>query len=814
MNFRQYGMVALAALLLIVYTLSHSSKFHVVDEVSLFAVTESLALRGEADTNAIAWTQWVNSPGEVLGEFGPDGEVYSKKGPAPAFLAVVWYRLLRAVAQMDIGIGLLQGTLLWNGFVTAATALLLWRTATRLGYGERTGAMLGLLFGLCTIAWPYATQFFGEPLSAFSLLLCFYGLLCWLRTGNVLWAMVAGTGAGLAVATVTAHAVAVGVLVAYALAGAWQGHRQGARLGAGLGAGAGAWMSALLAFVLPLVLAGGLLLWYNEMRFGDPFNTGYHFGEGEGFSTPIWEGLWGLLVSPYRGLFWYTPLFIASVASLPGFARRHRLEAWATIGMSVALLLLYSLWWMWWAGFAWGPRFLVPLTPFWVLWLAPWVSDTQAVLRGMREAESEHSWGRRLRALPLHSMALIALALVSGVVQAAAVMVNWVNYETALRSIYPTDWADPLAFGPPAQSLLDLANSPVVGQWKLMRDNFTANTDLAWLWSDGNIQWLLLAVGVAALITVSGAFVQWWLVARPSDPETLPSVPVRWLIAFLPILVIGLWVGEVSRNPHYGDVDRGYRQILAEICATADGNTALITVAPYAYQIPMNWVGSLCETELPIYGYAANSLEYAEAEQVLQKVMQESDRVWLVTGGLPANAPENSVEQWLAESGFKANDSWYDDYRLLDYGTPKALDNAPLTPLNVMLIGQGTSQINLISARMPTQTRAGEILPVEIRYRLLDTNVYDLRWFVQLLRPEGYAAALLDTAPADGYRPFSTLPANQELVERAGVLLPGNLPSGTYDVIAGLYNPALADAPRLRAADGSDFVRLGSVVVE
>ncbi|RIK57785.1 MAG: hypothetical protein DCC57_01445 [Chloroflexi bacterium] len=806
MNFRQYGTLALVALLLIVYTLSHSSTFHIVDEVSLFAVTESLALRGEVDTNAIAWTQWVNSPGEVLGAFGPDGEVYSKKGPAPAFLAVTWYWLLRALAHMDVQIGLLQGTLLWNGFVTAATAVLLWRTANRLGYGDRTGATLGLLFGLCTIAWPYANQFFGEPLSALSLLLCFYGLLSWQRTRQVGWALAAGAGAGLAVTTVTAHALALAVLVAYAVWAVWRGERRMAA--------PGAWISAVLAFILPLVVAGGLSLWYNEMRFGNPFDTGYHFDSGEGFSTPLWQGLWGLVFSPYRGLFWFTPLFIASVASLPAFARRHRAEALATGAMSLALLLLYSLWWMWWGGFAWGPRFLVPLAPFWVLWLAPWTSDTLAVLRGVRETRREARWQARLRGLPLHSIALIVLSLVSWLVQVSAVVVNWVNFEIYLRSLYPTDWENPLAFGPPAQSLLDLGNSPVAGQWQLMRDNFVANTDLAWLWSDGNIQWLLLAVGLAALATAAGAFLHWWLATNPHEARTLPSMPVRGLIAVLPILVIGLWLGEVSRHPHYGTEGRGYRQIVEDICARADGSEALVTVAPYAYQIPMNWLGARCDEALPVYGYAPDSMEHPETGQVLDAVLQRSGRLLLVTGGLPANAPENSVERWLAENAYKANDTWYDDFRLLEYGTPLLLANAPLTPLNVTLIGQGTSQINLIAARLPSQARAGKVLPVEIAYRLLDKNTYDLRWFVQLLRPEGYAAALLDTAPADGYSPFSLLPANQDLVERAGLLLPDNLPAGQYELIAGLYNPLLAGAPRLRTPDGSDFVRLGAVIVE
>ena len=47
--------------------------------------------------------------------------------------------------------------------------------------------LLGLLFGLATIAWPYANQFFGEPLSAFGLLLAFYGIMSWRRTGYTSW---------------------------------------------------------------------------------------------------------------------------------------------------------------------------------------------------------------------------------------------------------------------------------------------------------------------------------------------------------------------------------------------------------------------------------------------------------------------------------------------------------------------------------------------------------------------------------------------------------------------------------------------------
>ncbi len=366
-HIRTFGLLVLMALLVTLYTLTSSGRFHIVDEYSLFALTESQALRGAVDTNAIAWTQWVNSPGEVLGAFGPDGDVYSKKGPAPAFLAVPWYLLLHVITELNVGVGQLQSTLLWNGFVTAATAALLWLTALRLGYSDRSGMVLGLLFGLATIAWPYANQFFGEPLSALSLLLLFYAMLSWRASGRWWWMVVAGVGAAIAIAAVTAHALLVAVLAGWWLVD-WLLRR---RRAAAEAVDIRQWALAAAAFAAPIVAAGALLMLYNFVRFGNPFDTGYHFDAGEGFTNPLLSGLWRLLLSPYRGLFWHTPLFIASLAAFLAFVRRHRSEGILIALLSVVLVVTYSLWWMWWGGFAWGPRFLVPLTPFWVLPLAP-----------------------------------------------------------------------------------------------------------------------------------------------------------------------------------------------------------------------------------------------------------------------------------------------------------------------------------------------------------------------------------------------------------------------------------------------------------
>ena len=876
--FRRYGLFLLAALLFCVYTLTNAGEFHAADEASLFAVTESLALRGEVDTNAIAYTQWSDSAGEALGAWGENGELYSRKGPAPAFVAVPWYALVRFIAERDIALGLVQGTLLWNGLVTALTAALLWLTALRLGYRDRVGLGLGLLLGLGTIAWPYATYFFGEPLSAFSLLLCFYGLISWRdveqaspaptrdkaddqgAVGSAAarqrvmpgwsWLLLAGTGAGLAVATAPAHALVVATLAGYiplALLTASPTQRLSDNLShpAPRAKLQLRHLLAILLFLLPILLAGGLLLRYNALRFGEPFATGYRFGASEGFTTPIWRGLWGLLLSPYRGLFWYTPLFMVSLVAFPAFVRRHRIEAAVIFLASMGLISLYSTWWLWWGGLAWGPRFLVPLGPLWVLLLAPLVRRLVTIswAQGMEllRYDANQFFERtaaNLRRLDGRHWLLLALAPLSVGVQGLAVLVDYVNYEMRLRDLLPTRGTDPLQVGPPALAPGAWLDSPVLGQIRLLRD-FAVNADLAWLWTvqepatgvvTTEVRWLVPLVGAAALLTLIAALSQWWRASNPSviatagpnraarladDFNRLPSLPVRWLFAALPVLVAALWLGQAGASPLYGAPEAGYRAALRSLCEEMAPGDAVVTVAPAAYQIPMNWLGSSCPMKPPIYGMALDSANHEEARVLLARALSQHDRLWLLTGGVAASSPDNSIEQWLANTAYQADAAWHDDYRLLRYGTPAAEDNASLILLDVPLtdafINQQPNRVRVLNARLPQRIRVGDVLPVEIRYELDAPGNANLRWFVQLLNAEGLPVALLDTMPADGYAPFATLPVGEPLVENAGLQLPSSLPTADYQAIAGLYNPELADNPRLRSLAGTDFVSLGFV---
>ncbi len=102
---------------------------------------------------------------------------------------------------------------------------------------------------------------------------------------------------------------------------------------------------------------------YNAVAFGSPAEQGYG---PKLFTTPPLTGLYGLLLSPSRGLFVYEPWTIAALAALVLAWRRAgpAAERLRTLGLAwLVLLVFYALYVEWWGGRVFGPRFLDDMAP-------------------------------------------------------------------------------------------------------------------------------------------------------------------------------------------------------------------------------------------------------------------------------------------------------------------------------------------------------------------------------------------------------------------------------------------------------------------
>lgn len=855
-------MAVLVALLFCIYTFTNAGHLHRLDEASHFALTESLALRGEVDTNAVAWLQEradVSDRSSSISAFGVDGDVVRREAPTSALLGVVWYYLLRILARLGIQLGLLQGMLLWNGLVTALTAAVIWLTILRLGYTDRVGASLGLLFGLGTIAWPYAEQLGSEPLAALALLTCYFAILSWRQFQSRGWLWLSGGAAAIALSTNVSHFLLVLLLIGYCFYVMWQTYSdiqavdsqskgrlplRGSTVQSlpATRSSASGHLVGILYFLLPLGLAAGLLLWYNFARFGSFFEMGNQFSAN--LATPVWQGLWGFLVSPLRGIFWYSPIFLASLIAMPRFVRRHRGDGWFVLALILVGIGVNSFSANWWDGTAWGPRLLVPLTPLFILLLVGGFDRHQ-------QPSSEHSDAEELKAenveavvesdvpvstalahydpklagvaqrLALESkqapswltpLIFAPFIVISILVQIGAVSLNYVNFESRLNALYPVNAQSSLRINPPAQAIGDFLNSPVIGQFRLLREGLLRNSDLAWLPTDGDVRWLLLLIAIAAIVTLGYLLYDWWVWSTRRDAEH-PGLPLLSLILLIPLLLASVWLGETANDPYYGMEGQGYRAVLRTICAGAQADDALISIAPSVYQIPMNWFGGACPRRVSLYGYDLESATRPETVSSLQKMLGKSRQIWYLTDGLQGSDPANSVEYWLAQNGYKASDEWFDQFRLVRYATPRLLIGIPTLQHDALLSDNQNNQVTILSSKAPISAKAGDVIPIQIEYQLNRPTTSNLRWFVQLLNQDGNAIAQLDTAPDDNYLQFSAMAVNHSYVEFAGLALQDDLPPGQYQLIAGLYNP-LENGQRLQLSSGTDFVLLSFISVE
>ena len=101
-------------------------------------------------------------------------------------------------------------------------------------------------------------------------------------------------------------------------------------------------------------------------------------GRSSLFSTPLFEGLSGLLFSPSRGLFVFSPLFMVLILiSLFRQRKNHKksdensemLFRPACISCSI-LTIFASKWYDWWGGYCYGCRPLLDVLPYLTLMLA------------------------------------------------------------------------------------------------------------------------------------------------------------------------------------------------------------------------------------------------------------------------------------------------------------------------------------------------------------------------------------------------------------------------------------------------------------
>ncbi len=126
---------------------------------------------------------------------------------------------------------------------------------------------------------------------------------------------------------------------------------------------------------------------YNYSIYHNIFSP-YYRTDLIGFLPANWPrmavALAGNLVSPSRGLFIFTPVFIFAIVSMVRMKWKAALAPWLAVLVLAHWIIVSSYVSNWWAGHSYGPRFFTDLTPIFALFLIPWFANWQMLARGVR----------------------------------------------------------------------------------------------------------------------------------------------------------------------------------------------------------------------------------------------------------------------------------------------------------------------------------------------------------------------------------------------------------------------------------------------
>jgi hypothetical protein len=780
-------------LLLACYLLTYTGVIQSSDGLAMFATAESIVRRGELDINQLLWM------GDQQGNLGPDGELYSRKGLGMTLLAVplVWLAALWPV------VGLAHTALLLNPLLTAWTGGLLFRTGRRLGWGRRTAVAVALIFGLGTLAWPYTQTLFSDPVCGFGLFAAFYGILSYSQTGRKRYLLAAGLAWSLAylarvVNLMTLPIYVVGVAAAVLVAPEDPTAGDAPAVPRGIGPLARALVvdhwRPLVSFFVPVALAGLTSLWWNWVRYGSIWDSGYV--ETERFDAVWWFGVAGLLAGPARGLIWYSPILLLAIPGVVWFWRNARPVLFFCLALSALYVAVYGKWYMWHGGYSWGPRFLVPILPFLALLTGPvwqaWVVERRGGIVGR--------------------LAVVALLVVSVAVQWLGMLVPFALVQDWLAAN-----VTPL-FAP--ETFTQVRYSPLVLQWQFLTSD---NIILAW-WRAR--PWTQTADWLMPLAVLAATGVGVLLLARQvetSGPEDAPSYAAEngvettrnWLYA----VVVGVSALMVLAYAYTNLTDPELRRAAARIDQAEVRDDGILLLLPEQSQDFAN----VYHGKLPVYGFFPQGELDATNKAWLDRIRRDYGRLWLLpNAGLPE---ESGWERTLRFEDFLLVDTLMaepDGQRLALYALSpsRTLQVSGLGTVfgDPALVETGIDDANgwfrLDGYALTPETAPGGELLVALRWEALQPVDYNYQVFVHLLNANDEKLAQRDGQPVQWMRPTSAWQPGETIVDRYAMLLPEELPAGSYTIAVGLYDPVTGQRLPVSAGPRDYAIELGPISVQ
>lgn len=393
---------------------------------------------------------------EGLGFRGIDGREYSWYGLGQSLLAVPFYIIGKTIGTPESAVSMM------NQIICAAVAVVVFIFVLSLGYSERVSLFVSVTYGICTMAWPLAKQPFDHTIETLFVLLSVFFMYYYSIHKKGLYLLLSAFAAGYAFITRPTAILVIPPLFVLMLY--YSLKQSDYKISTGIV------IKNIILFSVALLPFISLSLWHNYYRFGSVFETGFSLiGKRTRIDfftgTPLLTGLSGFLMSPGKGFFYYSPVALLFFFSIKSFIKKY-----PGLGISFILIILSYLLFLskniyWHGDWSWGPRYLLALTPFFIIPIA--------------EIFDSDTWSKK----KLLRVAVYSILILSLVIQIAAVSVDYKKHLTKLRfeenlnfSVVRSEEVQPMV-EPPPEIYFDWKKSPLLVQFVYIYEIFSNMKD-------------------------------------------------------------------------------------------------------------------------------------------------------------------------------------------------------------------------------------------------------------------------------------------------------------------------------------------------
>lgn len=281
-----------------------------------------------------------------------DGKFYSRYGLGLAFIFAPYVILGKSIAPLinipqDLVINFLIS--FYNIFFGAGACVVMFYLVKFFGNSDRDSVITALLLGLGTFCWRYSAWDFSEAAQMFFLLFTIYCVLKNSLKGSSL----GGLSFACLLLLKSLYIIYLPIFVVYILIKNRREPKTSLRQTG--------------VFLFTALSGFALILFLNYLRFGEILEFGYGLEARNFYLSGIKEHSARLFYWLDKGILIYNPIFILGIVGYYKFFRLFRKEMLFFLSVIALNFILTSSWYGWHGGWAWGPRYLVPTAPLWLL---------------------------------------------------------------------------------------------------------------------------------------------------------------------------------------------------------------------------------------------------------------------------------------------------------------------------------------------------------------------------------------------------------------------------------------------------------------